>query len=387
MIYFDNAATTFPKPPSVISESIKCMREYCGNPGRSGHDLSIKAAEKIYECRELISGLFGVHNPTNVVFTPNTTHALNIAINAFAKKKGHILISDIEHNSVYRVVHALSKQGVDYDIFSVDINDVSKTIRSFRSKIKYNTNLAVCSHVSNVCGITNPINEIGNVCKQYGIKFVVDGAQSVGTHIVNMNDNNIDALCSPGHKGLYGPQGTGFVIFSDKYSDEKISSKLTPFVFGGNGFNSADRNMPDILPERYEGGTLNTVGIAGLCEGIKFVKAIGEETIFEHTSMLYNRAKDMLSSLGNVKIYCENIKKSCCLLFNVDNIPCDSVADMLNDDGICVRAGLHCTPLAHKKLNTQNGAVRASFSCFNTVSETDAFYESVKRIASNNINL
>ena len=172
MIYFDNAATTFPKPPSVVSEVVKCMNEYCGNPGRSGHGLSIKAAEKIYECRELISKLFGVENPTNVVLTPNTTYALNIAINAFAKKKGHIIISDIEHNSVYRVVHNLSRQGIDYDIFSVDANDDTKTLRSFRSKIKYNTNLVVCSHVSNICGITTPIKEIGKICKQYGIKFI-----------------------------------------------------------------------------------------------------------------------------------------------------------------------------------------------------------------------
>ena len=380
MIYFDNAATTFPKPPSVISECVNCMSEYCGNPGRSGHRLSIRAAEKIYECRELISSLFGVSSPTNVVFTPNTTYALNIAINAFTKKKGHVLISDIEHNSVYRVAHSLIKQGVDYDIFNVDLFDPQKTLRSFKAKMKYNTNLAVCSHVSNVCGITNPINEIGKLCKQYGIKFVVDGAQSVGTHIIQMDEDNIDALCAPSHKGLYGPQGTGFVIFSNKYTDEKNSGKLRPFVFGGNGFNSADKNMPDILPERYEGGTLNTVGIAGLCEGIKFVKAIGEETIFAHTSMLYNRAKEMLSSLEKVKIYCGDIEKSSCLLFNVDKVPCDNVADMLNDDGICVRGGLHCSPLAHKKLNTQNGAVRVSFSCFNTISEIETFYESVKRI-------
>lgn len=381
MIYFDNAATTFPKPPSVVSEVVKCMNEYCGNPGRSGHGLSIKAAEKIYECRELISKLFGVENPTNVVFTPNTTYALNIAINAFAKKKGHIIISDIEHNSVYRVVHNLSRQGIDYDIFSVDANDDTKTLRSFRSKIKYNTNLVVCSHVSNICGITNPIKEIGKICKQYGIKFIVDGAQSVGTHVLNMNECSIDALCAPGHKGLYGPQGTGFVVFSDKYSDEKLSSKLNPYIFGGNGFNSADRNMPDILPERYEGGTLNTVGIAGLSEGIKFVRTIGENAIFEHTSMLYNRAKDMLSSVNNIKIYCGDIKKSSCLLFNVENIPCDTVADILNEKGICVRSGLHCTPLAHKKLDTKNGAVRISFSCFNTISEIDELFSALSAIS------
>lgn len=382
MIYFDNAATTFPKPPSVINSISECMSSYCGNPGRSGHFLSIKAAQKIYECRELISLLFGINNPTNVIFTPNTTYALNIAINAFTKRKGHMIISDIEHNSVYRIVHSLSKQGMDYDIFNVDSQDDSKTIRSLKSKIRHNTSLVVCSHVSNVCGITNPICKIGKICDAYGIKFVVDGAQSVGTHKIDMAECKIDALCSPGHKGLYGPQGTGFVVFADKYSDEKTVSKLHPFIHGGNGFNSEDKNMPDILPERFEGGTLNTPGIAGLCEGIRFTQTIGEKAIFDHVSMLYSKAVDMLSSLPKVRIYCKEIEKSGCLLFNVENIPSDTVADMLSDDGICVRAGLHCSPLAHKKLKTQNGGIRASFSVFNTLSEVDTLYKSIKNIVS-----
>ena len=380
MIYFDNAATTFPKPPSVISEMINCMNYYCGNPGRSGHNLSIMAAQKIYECRELLSNMFGISEPTNVVFTPNTTYALNIAINALTKRKSHIIISDIEHNSVYRPVYALAKCGCEYDIFTVDPYDSSKTIKSLKSKIKYNTSVIACSHLSNICGISNPINEIGEVCKTYGIKFIVDGAQSVGTHKINMSENNIDALCSPGHKGLYGPQGTGFVIFSDKYKNENDICKLNTFVYGGNGYNSSDKTMPDILPERFEGGTLNTPGIAGLCEGIKFVNSLTEEKIFEHTSMLYRRAVDMISSLPNTKLYCEKIENSSCLLFNINNILPEEIADKLYSDGICVRAGLHCSPLTHKKLQTENGGVRISFSCFNTFHELECLYKSLKRI-------
>lgn len=380
MVYFDNAATTFPKPPSVVNEMIKCMTSYCGNPGRSGHTLSLQAAEKIYECREEIAYMFGINNPTNVIFTPNTTFAINIAIHAFLRKKTHILISDIEHNSVLRTVSSLSKYGIDYDIFTVFPNDVNATLKSLKSKLRSNTHIIVCSHVSNVCGISLPIKQIGMICKQFSIKFIVDGAQSTGSHKINVNECNIDALCSPGHKGLYGPQGTGFILFSDKYSDVSNVSKLNPFIFGGNGVNSADINMPDFLPERFEAGTLNTVGIAGLLEGVKFVKQIGEDLIFDNISMLYNRALDMLTSLPDITVYCKDINKSSCLLFNVKDINSDTVADMLNSDNICVRAGLHCSPLVHKKLKTEKGGVRISFSYFNTMSELEYFYKSIKNI-------
>lgn len=380
MIYFDNAATTFPKPPSVVNEVIGCMTSYCGNPGRSGHTLSLKAAEKIYECRELISSTFGINNPTNVVFTPNTTYALNIAIKAFAKRKCHILISDVEHNSVYRTVSSLLGNGIEHDIFNVDPYEPQNTLRSIRSKLRSNTSLIVCTHVSNVCGITLPIYEIGAFCKKFGLRFIVDGAQSAGTHVIDIGRCNIDALCCPGHKGLYGPQGTGFVVFNDKYSSEKELSKLSTFIYGGNGVNSAEVKMPDFLPERYEGGTLNTPGIAGLCMGLRFVREQSEETIFKTVSEIYTKAADMVSSLPDTVVYCGDIPQSSSLLFNINGIDSDTVADRLNDFGICVRGGLHCSPLVHKKLKTNKGAVRASFSCFNSFTELDLFYNALKTI-------
>ncbi len=380
MVYFDNAATTFPKPVSVVNEMVKCMTTYCGNPGRSGHFLSMESAKKIYDCREKIALLFGSSVPTNVVFTYNTTYALNTAINAFAKKRGHVLISDLEHNSVYRPVSALEKNGIDHGIFTVYPNDDDATLRSLKSKIRQNTNMVVCTHVSNVCGITLPLEKIGNVCKQYGIKFIVDSAQGAGTHKIDINKCNIDALCCPGHKGLYGPQGTGFIVFNDKYSEEKMISKTNDFIYGGNGVNSAMKKMPVFLPEKYEGGTLNTVGIAGLLEGINFVHSITEEEIFYHCTSLYGRALEMLHSLPNVIIYCEKIKESSCLLFNVKGMQSDNTAQILSENGICVRGGLHCSPLAHKKLKTENGAVRVSFSYFNNVSELEYFYKVMKNL-------
>jgi len=380
LIYFDNAATTFPKPVSVVNEMVKCMTTYCGNPGRSGHFLSMESAKRIYDCREKIADLFGSSVPTNVVFTYNTTYAINTAIRAFTKKRGHVLISDLEHNSVYRPVCALEKNGIDHSIFTVYPNDDDATLHSIRSKIRQNTNMLVCTHVSNVCGITLPIEKIGRLCKQYGIKFIVDSAQGAGSHKIDINKCNIDALCCPGHKGLYGPQGTGFILFNDVYSDEKQISKTNDFIYGGNGVNSAMKSMPVFLPEKYEGGTLNTVGIAGLLEGVSFVCNITEEEILYHCSSLYKKALEMLHSLPNVVVYCDNIKESSCLLFNVKRMLSDNVAEFLSDNGICTRGGLHCSPLAHRKLGTENGAVRVSFSYFNNLMELEHFYKVMKGI-------
>jgi len=240
--------------------------------------------------------------------------------------------------------------------------------------------LAVFTHASNVCGIKLPVKELCEEAHRKGIITIVDCAQSAGTHTIDIKKAYIDALCCPGHKGLYGPQGTGFVLFSDKYSDEKSISKLRTFVHGGNGVNSAENYMPPLLPERYEGGTLNTPGIAGLVEGIKFVNAQSAKDIFSHCSLLYNKAINMLYDIPDIVLYCPDIKYSSTLLFNINNIPSDIAADYLSSDGICVRGGLHCSPLAHKKLMTENGAVRVSLSCFNTASELDNLYRSLKNI-------
>ncbi len=380
MIYFDNAATTFPKPLSVVSEVKRCMEEYCGNPGRSGHVLSVKAAEKIYDCRELLSSFLGSSNPTNVCFTPNTTYALNIAIYAFAKRKTHVLISNFEHNSVYRTVCSLASKGIDYDIFKVNPFNDEDTLCDIRKKIKSNTSMIVCTHVSNICGVTLPIEKIGKLAHSLNIKFIVDSAQGVGTHNINIEKCNIDALCCAGHKGLYGPQGTGFVIFADKYASPELLERTNTYIYGGNGYNSSEKVMPCLLPERYEGGTLNTPAIAGLAEGIKFVRSTGVQTILEHTSEIYNRCADMLYSLPNIKLYYDSIKSSSTLLFNIENTPPEIVADLLNNEQICVRSGLHCSPLAHKALKIENGAVRASFSYFNTVNELEHFYKAIKQI-------
>ena len=357
------------------------MKSYCGNPGRSGHRLSVKAAEKIYDCREEIAKFFGSSEPTNVVFTLNATYAINIAIKALSKKFSHVLISDLEHNSVLRPVNELKKNGITYDIFNVYPGNDEMTLRSIKAKIKPTTDMIVCTHVSNICNITLPIEKIGKLCKERNLKFIVDMSQSAGSHKININEVCADVLCSPGHKGLFGPQGTGFMIFADKYAKEEYIKKTSAVISGGSGVFSSEVEMPQFLPERFEAGTLPTPSIAGLCEGVKFVRQKTPEEIFSHVSKLCKRTTEMLSSIKNVEVYAKEGGFGQTVLFNVKNISCDNVADYLNQNDICVRSGLHCSPLGHRKLGTlSKGAVRVSFSIFNEPLETERLYKVLRMI-------
>lgn len=377
MIYFDNAATTYPKPEAVLSEIIHVMKHSGGNPGRGSHRLSLAAANKVYECRAAVAAHFS-GSPENVVFTYNTTYALNIAIKAFARRGSHVLISDIEHNSVYRPLCALSRRGVSFDIFNASC-DGDAVIESIRSKIQPNTQLLCASLASNVCGIRLPVEKIGALCRSRGIIFVADAAQCAGNCRIDIEAAGIDALCAPAHKGLYGPQGCGFIIFSARQNSEV--AKLETFAEGGSGLNSLDRFMPSVLPERFEAGTLGTPAIAGLRAGIGFVESIGTEKIYEHENMLYRRAREMLGSLSNVTIYAPEADSGGILLFNIAGKPSTEIAEALDKSGICVRAGFHCSPLAHAKLKTgENGAVRLSFGVYNRLQELETFYRRVNEL-------
>ena len=250
MIYLDNAATTFPKPPSVSTAVYRCMSEYCGNPGRSSHSLSLKSAEKIYDTRVLLAEMFD-SDSENIVFTYNTTYALNIAIKSLLKYSTHVLISDMEHNSVLRPIAKCAEQKLcSYDFFSTNGTD-DDIINSIVSKIKENTSMIVCTHISNIGERRLPIGKIGKICKERNITFIVDGAQSGGIHNISIKKMHIDALCLPAHKGLYGPQGLGIIIFGDNIIGRTV-------IEGGTGINSLELNMPDFLPEAYEAGTLST---------------------------------------------------------------------------------------------------------------------------------
>ncbi len=377
MIYLDNAATTFPKPTCLTDEINRCLKTYCGNPGRSAHYMAIKSAEKVYEARELLSQMFN-SEPQNVVFTYNTTYALNIAIKSIIKKSSHVLISDIEHNSVYRPVYSLAKQEIcTFDIFSTN-GATDDIINSIRSKIKPNTRMLICNHVSNVGVRRLPLFEIGKLCKENDIIFIVDSAQSAGILNIDIKRMNIDALCMPAHKALYGPQGLGIIIFNDIIGKSLIE--------GGTGINSLDPEMPDFLPEAYEAGTISTPLIAGLCESLKWLKGLGVDSIRCFEEELYDILIDNLANDKGIKLYMMNKYKGNTLLFNIEGLSSHIVATELNKVGICVRSGFHCSPLAHRTLNTtDSGAVRISLSVFNTKKEILATCNAIKGIINKKI--
>ncbi len=377
IIYFDNAATTFPKPQIVIAAALDCMESWCGNAGRGSHKLAMRSAEAVFEARETLADTFGA-SPENVVFTLNTTYALNMAIKGAMTRGAHALISNMEHNSVLRPLARLAADKVArYDIFTAydDKRRLSSAdiISNIISKLRPETKLLVCTHASNICSYSLPIREIGKLCRRYGITFIVDAAQSAGHLPINMREDCIDVLCMPAHKGLYSPQGLGIMIVGDGIS-------LGTLIEGGNGVNSLDIGMGGDLPERHEAGTLCTPAIAGLCEGLRFVRELGTDAISAHEEALCKRGAEMLGSISGVKLYAPQHKGGI-LLFNVGDMSADDAGRILSEHGFCLRTGYHCAPLAHTALGTgEGGAIRASFSIFNTAAEVDALYREVKSI-------
>lgn len=370
MIYLDNAATTFPKPRCVADAAERAIPYYGGNPGRGSHTLSLRSASMIYDAREALAELFGAPSPDNVTFTLNTTYALNEAIKACVKRGDHVLISTMEHNSVLRPVSALARRGVvTFDVFDAFADDA---VQAIAAKLRRETSLVVCAHSSNVCGRTLPIRRIGAFLRARDVRFIVDGAQSAGKREINVREDNIDALCVPGHKGLFGPMGCGALI-----AGEAFPANGATLVEGGSGINSFDEQMPAFLPERYEAGTLPVPAIAGLLAGVGFVRSVGTDRIAEHEDRLCRECAVRMREMPHVRLYSEEGV----ILFNVDGVPSPRVCELLDREGICVRGGFHCSPLAHRALGTgEDGAVRASFGYFNTRSDALRLCDAVSRI-------
>ena len=383
MIYLDNAATSFPKPFGVTEEQARCMRQYCGNPGRGSHALALAASEKIYECRCAISDLFGSAHPENVVFSMNTTMALNTVIKGLLRLGDHVLLSDMEHNATFRPIYKMAREGyLSYDIFPTFSNDPQATpsdvCRAIERMIKPHTRMLICAHASNICSAVLPLAEIGALCRRKGILFVVDAAQSAGSIPINVESMQIDALCAPGHKGLLGPQGCGFFLLRDGLSAETL-------IEGGSGYNSLEGNMPDDAPERYEAGTLPTPAIAGLCEGIRAVRRYGVENIGRHERELNTFLQERLLQIPRVKVYTPHHIGSV-LLFNIEGIPADPVGQALDKYGICVRCGYHCSALGHATLATPaGGAVRVSPGIFSTLADMRTLVGVVETLCKNGI--
>lgn len=369
MIYFDNAATSFPKPPSVIKEINFCLKKYCGNPGRSSHRMSLAAGERIYETREKIADLLSVDHPEQVVFCYNATHAINLAIKTFVTHKCHILTSDFEHNSVIRPLEALKRKiGIDYSSFSCD-GDIEENILK---SIRPDTEGIICSIASNVTGDALPLPLLSRIARGQKLFLIIDASAAIGHFDINLNETPCDVLCAPGHKALFGIQGSGFAYFKDNKRRES-------YIEGGSGSDSLNPEMPYLLPEGYEAGTLATPAIVSLGKGIDFVRDIGIDNIQKKLNMLTESMVERLSMIKNIKLY----KSGCGIIsFNIANLSSSKVAKLLDDQGICVRGGLHCAPSIHKKIGTlDQGAVRISFSYLNNLGEIDRVYKVIRGIS------
>ena len=383
MIYLDNAATGFPKPRRVVDEQARCMRFYCGNPGRGSHALSLAASEKIYECRSEAASLFGSRQPENVIFTMNTTMSLNTVIKGNLRQGDHVLLSDIEHNAVLRPILKLARAGViSYDVYPSFANDTARrdcdVCEAIERLIKPRTRMVIASHASNVCSATLPIGKIGALCRKKGLLFVVDAAQSAGHLPIDVEEMKIDALCVPGHKGLLGPQGCGLLLLGEAAEGETL-------LEGGSGYHSLEGEMPQELPERFEAGTLPTPAIAGLCEGIREVKRIGVEAIGAHERDLIRCLCEHLSGNPRLTLYAPH-HEGAVLLFNLEGMPADELGRRLDKRGICVRAGYHCSALGHRTLKTPSGgAVRVSVGYANTVSQIEQLAKTVREIAEGSV--
>lgn len=378
MIYFDNAATTFTKPRAVCFAVQNVIRNFSANPGRSGHSLALDAASKVYECRRKLAKFFNCSKEENVVFTLNGTMSLNMAIKGVARKGDHFIISCLEHNASARPVAELKNRGIiDYDIAKV-FEDDEKTVKSFERLIKKNTRAIVCTHVSNVFGNILPIEKIGQLARERGIIFIVDAAQSAGILPIDVKMMNIDFLCMPAHKGLFAPMGLGvLIVCSDDIPLETV-------IEGGTGSASSSLAQPDFLPDRLESGTVNLPAIAGLSAGLDFIYSVGINNILSHEEKIIRYLYDEFSKMEGVVLYTPEPKYpffAPLLSLNIEGMGSDAAAHLLDEDGIAVRAGLHCAPLAHNHYDTAvSGTVRLSPSVFNTLEQAKYIVRSVKKI-------
>ena len=380
MIYFDNAATTYPKPQQTLTAMNEAMRVWGANPGRSGHRLSAACAEKVYGCREKAARLFGCGKPENVIFTANCTHAVNLVTGGLLQPGDHVVISDWEHNAVLRPIHHLAEQGIiTYSVAETFEGDDAATVNSFAACMRPNTRLVVAVHASNVSGAVLPIEGIARAAHAAGAYMMVDGAQSGGVLPIHMQQNGIDFLCLPGHKGLYGPMGTGLLLTA---VDELPRASL----FGGTGSSSLDDNQPDFLPDRLESGTLNAPGIIALSAGLDFVEQVGIDNIRAHENRIARYLVSALSELskGRLQLYgAEKYqgRRTAVISFNLRDYPGEKTAALLNEQGIAVRGGYQCAPLAHKKLGTMDrGSCRISIGAFNNQYQAEQLIRNIKKI-------
>jgi cysteine desulfurase/selenocysteine lyase len=378
LIYLDNGATSYPKPEEVYSFMDHFYRNFGVNPGRSGYDLCLESGEVIENTRKQLAKFFNGKDPKRLCFSYNSTDALNLVINGMLRKGDHAISTNIEHNSVLRpLYHKSTEEGVEVDYIPVDSKGFLNP-DDVKKKFKKNTKLVIVNHASNVIGTIQPIKEIGKLCKENGIPFAIDASQSAGKVAIDIEDQNVDIVCFTGHKSLLGPTGIGGI-----YVKEGIEINLTRS--GGTGVRSAVRTHLYEYPYRLEYGTLNSIGVAGLHAGVKWLEEKGMETIHEHEMKLTVMLRDGLKDVEGVVTYCMDdlTDHIGIFLFNVEGFEALNVGTLLDVDyNIAARTGLHCAPLIHEHIGTMDihGAVRFGVGPFNTEEHISAAIEAVKEI-------
>lgn len=372
MIYLDSAATTLQKPASVAAASAWAVN-HLASPGRGGHRPAMAASEKAFACREAAARLFHVEDPERVVFTFNATHGLNIAIKTLAGPGSRVVISGYEHNAVTRPLHALK---ADLRVARGRLFDRQAVLEDFRRELDRGVDLAVCTHVSNVFGFILPVGDIAALCRERKVPLIIDASQSAGILPIDFGALGAAFVAMPGHKGLYGPQGTGLLL---------CGADPVPLLEGGTGSESRRQSMPEFLPDRLEAGTHNIAGIAGLLEGLRFLERRGVADIAAHETDLIRRMGEGLAAIPGVEPFRTSSPEvqAGVLSFRVAGRDCEELGDALGSRGIALRAGLHCAPLAHETAGTlETGTLRASVSAFNTRREIDKFLQTLREIGS-----
>jgi cysteine desulfurase family protein len=381
LIYFDNASTTYPKPPEVVKAIADFLVRVGGSPARGSHRRSLEASRIVYDARELVADLVGIRDPLRVVFMANCTTAINIALRAFLSPGDHVVTTSVEHNAVMRALRCLEKEGVSVSLVQSDSQGFVQP-NDIKSEIRSNTRLVVINHASNVLGSIQPVTEIGRVCREAGVLLLLDSAQTLGCVPFDMCKCQVDLLAFSGHKSLYGPQGVGGLIIGEHVN----LSDINPVICGGTGSYSESEDQPTFLPDMLESGTLNGPGIAGLKAGVEFVLSIGVEAIRQHESRLIRLLIEGLSEIKRVVVYgAENLDNRAPIVsFNISDKDPVGVAHELEERfGILCRAGLHCAPTAHKTTGTfPKGSIRFSLGWFNTKEDVELAVKAVRELAS-----
>ena len=376
MIYLDNAATTRPKPLGVAEAVIAAMAEY-GNSGRGAHQEALAASRSVYGVRRQIAGLFRCPRPDHVAFTPNSTMALNIAVSGLLGPGDHVISTDLEHNSVLRPLYRLREQGGEVDFLPadrqgrIDYGDLERLLRP-------DTKAVVCTHGSNLTGDLVDIGRVGDFCQKHGLLFILDASQTAGTFPIDMERMHIDVVCFTGHKSLMGPQGTGGLCI-------RPGVEIRPFAVGGTGVQSYSETQPAEYPTRLEAGTLNSHGLAGLGASLEYLGTVGWERVRAHETALARQFYEAVKNIPNVKLYGDYTlqERAPIVMLNIDGLDSAQVSDELAERfSIATRPGAHCAPRLHRALGTvEQGAVRFSWSYFNTREETELAAEAVRTLA------